>query len=58
MHRTQSVDYGVVLSGTMMLVLDSGEEMEMKAGDVAVQRGTLHVSVYPVWMVAAFISCS
>ena len=42
MHRTQSLDYGVVLDGEMVLILDGGEEQLMKRGDVAVQRGTNH----------------
>ncbi|EXJ86109.1 hypothetical protein A1O1_06478 [Capronia coronata CBS 617.96] len=42
MHRTVSLDYGVVLEGTVDLVLDSGEVRTMKRGDVAVQRGTNH----------------
>lgn len=41
MHRTESVDYGVVLSGEVTLVLE-GEETVLHAGDVAVQRGTDH----------------
>ena len=40
-HRTQSVDYGIVLSGEMVLVLDDSETV-LRAGDVAVQRGTNH----------------
>ncbi|CAK96587.1 uncharacterized protein An07g01420 [Aspergillus niger] len=42
MHRTVSVDYGVVLEGEVELVLDSGETRLLKRGDVAVQRGTNH----------------
>ena len=42
MHRTVSLDYGVVLYGEMELVLDSGETRIMKVGDVSVQRGTNH----------------
>ncbi|KAJ5812634.1 hypothetical protein N7474_008935 [Penicillium riverlandense] len=42
MHRTVSLDYGVVLEGEVELVLDSGETRLMKRGDVAVQRGTNH----------------
>lgn len=37
-HRTQSLDYGIVLKGTIQLVLDDGVETTMKEGDVAVQR--------------------
>lgn len=42
MHRTQSLDYGVVLEGSIELVLDSGERQLMQRGDVAVQRATMH----------------
>jgi len=40
-HRTQSVDYGIVLSGEVVLVLDESETT-LRAGDVVVQRGTSH----------------
>jgi uncharacterized protein YaiE (UPF0345 family) len=42
MHRTISLDYGVVLEGQFELSLDSGETRILKRGDVAVQRGTNH----------------
>jgi quercetin dioxygenase-like cupin family protein len=42
MHRTISLDYGVVLEGEVELVLDSGEKRLMKRGDVSIQRGTMH----------------
>jgi len=42
MHRTVSLDYGVVLEGEVELVLDSGEKRLLKRGDVAIQRGTMH----------------
>ncbi|KAK8139744.1 hypothetical protein PG984_000867 [Apiospora sp. TS-2023a] len=42
MHRTVSLDYGVVLEGEVELVLDSGEVRRMRRGDLAVQRGTMH----------------
>jgi mannose-6-phosphate isomerase-like protein (cupin superfamily) len=41
MHRTESVDYGVVIEGEMTLVLDKGEVL-LKPGSVVVQRGTNH----------------
>lgn len=41
MHRTQSVDYGIVLEGSMTLLLDD-TEVDLKAGDVVVQNGTVH----------------
>lgn len=42
MHRTVSLDYGVVLEGEVELVLDSGEVKLLRRGDIAVQRGTMH----------------
>lgn len=42
MHRTVSLDYGIVIEGKIELVLDSGEKRQMSPGDVAVQRGTMH----------------
>jgi naringenin degradation protein FdeH len=40
-HRTQSVDYGIVLDGEVVLALDDSETV-LRAGDVVVQRGTNH----------------
>lgn len=40
-HRTESIDYAVVLEGEITLLVDDGE-VTMKAGDVAVQRATAH----------------
>jgi hypothetical protein len=42
-HRTQSIDFGVVLKGTITMVLDDGSETTFNEGDVCVQRGTDHV---------------
>ncbi|KAF2423112.1 hypothetical protein EJ08DRAFT_701380 [Tothia fuscella] len=42
MHRTVSLDYGVVLEGEIICELDSGETRHMKRGDVCIQRGTMH----------------
>jgi len=42
MHRTQTLDYGVVIAGEVELTLDGGETRTMKAGDVVVQRATMH----------------
>lgn len=41
MHKTKSVDYLIIVSGEVWLILDE-EEVCLKAGDVCVQRGTLH----------------
>jgi len=40
-HRTDSIDYAVVLSGEIDMTLDD-ETVRLKAGDVLVQRGTVH----------------
>lgn len=40
-HRTSSIDYGVVISGEIDMVLD-GQTVTLRAGDVLVQRGTIH----------------
>jgi quercetin dioxygenase-like cupin family protein len=40
-HRTDSIDYAVVLSGEIDMDLD-GEEVHLHAGDAIVQRGTIH----------------
>lgn len=42
MHRTVSLDYGVVLEGEIELLLDSGEKRLLRRGDVAIQRATNH----------------
>jgi len=42
MHRTQTLDYCVVMSGSIALELDDGVEVQLRAGDVLVQRGTIH----------------
>lgn len=41
MHRTESIDYGVVIEGEMTLVLDDGEAL-LRPGSVVIQRGTNH----------------
>ena len=41
MHRTDSIDYCVVMSGEIDMRLDE-QAVHLKAGDVVVQRGTIH----------------
>jgi quercetin dioxygenase-like cupin family protein len=41
-HRTDSIDYAVVISGSIEMELDDGFVVTLKAGDVLVQRGTIH----------------
>lgn len=43
MHRTETLDYAVLLSGECDMELDNGEMIRgLKAGDVVIQRGTNH----------------
>jgi len=41
MHRTETVDYAVVLEGEITLILDDAD-VKLTAGDVVIQRGTSH----------------
>ena len=42
MHRTESLDFGIVGRGSIVLEFESGETSILKEGDVIVQRGTIH----------------
>ena len=57
MHKTNSVDYGIVLEGKIAMELDGGEQTELKPGDVVVQRGTNHawINVGTSWARMAFV---
>lgn len=59
MHRTETVDVGVVLEGETWLLLDDGSETRVGPGDAVVQRGTMHAwanrSDRPVRMVFVLI---
>jgi mannose-6-phosphate isomerase-like protein (cupin superfamily) len=41
MHRTETIDYGIVLEGEITLLVDEGEVV-VHAGDIVIQRGTNH----------------
>ncbi len=41
-HRTDSLDYVIIISGEIDMELEQGTEVHLKAGDVVVQRGTVH----------------
>ena len=45
MHRTETLDYGIVLKGECDLELDDGKMIHMKEGDICVKRGTMHAWV-------------
>jgi naringenin degradation protein FdeH len=59
MHRTETLDVGVVLEGETWLLLDDGSETRLGPGDAVVQRGTNHAwanrSDRPVRMVFVMI---
>jgi quercetin dioxygenase-like cupin family protein len=42
MHRTVSLDFGIVLSGEIYLELDNGVETKVEKHGIAIQRGTIH----------------
>jgi mannose-6-phosphate isomerase-like protein (cupin superfamily) len=46
MHKTRTLDYGIVLSGRIKLLMDEGE-VELEPFDVCIQRGTNHGWVNP-----------
>lgn len=41
-HRTDTIDYAVLIEGELTLVLDDNQRAQIKAGDVVVQNGTRH----------------
>ncbi|KAL7785652.1 hypothetical protein V8C43DRAFT_290694 [Trichoderma afarasin] len=41
-HRTKTIDFGVIIEGELQLNLDSGESTVLKRGDILIQRGTIH----------------
>jgi hypothetical protein len=41
-HRTDSIDYAVIMAGEIDMELERGDFVHLKAGDVLVQRGTIH----------------
>ncbi len=45
MHKTDSVDYIILVRGQLDMLLDAGEVKSLKPGDVVIQRGTNHAWV-------------
>jgi quercetin dioxygenase-like cupin family protein len=45
MHRTETLDYAILLKGECDLELDDGKTVHMNQGDICVQRGTIHAWV-------------
>jgi mannose-6-phosphate isomerase-like protein (cupin superfamily) len=44
MHRTRTLDYAIIMSGEIDMLVDEGE-VHLKAGDVVVQQATNHAWV-------------
>ena len=42
MHTTNTIDYGIVISGEIWLEMDDGATVHLKQGDCVVQNGTRH----------------
>ena len=43
LHRSYSIDYGIIVSGKLELELDGGDLVALSSGDIVVQRGTNHL---------------
>jgi quercetin dioxygenase-like cupin family protein len=43
MHRSNSIDYGIILSGHVELEVDDGAKTLLGPGDIVVQSGTVHL---------------
>ncbi|KAL5519090.1 hypothetical protein ACEPAH_773 [Sanghuangporus vaninii] len=57
MHRTSSIDYNVLISGKLILILDDGSEILIEnPGDTVVQRGNMHAWRNPGPGVARWVS--
>jgi mannose-6-phosphate isomerase-like protein (cupin superfamily) len=59
MHATRSVDYLVILSGEMTMIMEDRSEIVLRAGDCVVQRGTKHAwsnrGTDPVVLIAVLV---
>ncbi|KAI5466227.1 hypothetical protein BGZ63DRAFT_375665 [Mariannaea sp. PMI_226] len=42
LHRTGSIDYGIVIEGEVECILDDGASKTFQRGDIIIQRGTIH----------------
>jgi hypothetical protein len=59
MHRTDTIDYIIVMSGEVALELDDGQTVHLRSGDGVVQNGTRHpwrsISSAPCLMAYAMV---
>ncbi len=62
MHKTETVDYIIVIKGEVDMLVDDGEAKGLKPGDVVIQRGTNHAWVNkgtePALLVAVLMDAS
>ncbi|RZF60666.1 cupin domain-containing protein [Sphingomonas populi] len=42
MHRTETIDYGIMIEGEITMILDDAAEVTLRPGDIVIQRGTDH----------------
>lgn len=42
MHRTDSLDYLIVIAGTLTMIMEDGTEVDLHEGDTVIQQGTAH----------------
>ena len=42
MHRTETLDYIMIMEGELEMYLDDGAKVQMKEGDIMIQRATMH----------------
>jgi mannose-6-phosphate isomerase-like protein (cupin superfamily) len=59
MHQTDTTDFGIILSGSVILELDDDVEVQLGAGDVVIESGTRHrwrvVGDVPLKMAVAIV---
>jgi quercetin dioxygenase-like cupin family protein len=57
LHRTETVDYALILAGEIDMEVDNGERISLNPGDVVIQRGTNHswINRGTTWGRIAFI---
>lgn len=48
MHSSDTLDYGIVIRGEMILELDDGKTVHLRQGDCVVQNGTRHRWINPL----------
>lgn len=57
MHRTETLDYALILAGEIDMEVDEGEKVSLNAGDIVIMRGTNHswINRGTTWARIAFV---